>query len=143
MKKIFWQCMIPMVLWTIAACKKDKEIAQKSPAQLLTDKEWMLFSIGYDSNNNGMIDNNEEMIKDCEKDNTIRFVSDGRAFFVDKGINCAGPLENNFNWEFINNYTGIEIEEAVVTILKLDENDFIYTPKLEGVTPNLIIHFRH
>ena len=143
MRKIFWQCMLPMVLWMITACKKEKEIVEKSPVQLLTGKEWILFSIGFDDNSNGVIDNNEELIKDCEKDNTIKFTSNGQGFFNDKGINCGGPLENNFNWVFIDNNTSIEIEGAIISILKLDENEFIYTPKLEGVNPKLIIHYRH
>jgi len=143
MKKIFWQSMLPMVLWMIAACKKEKETVEKSPVQLLTVKEWILFSIGFDDNNNGIIDNNEELIKDCERDNTIKFTSDGRGYFQDKGITCGGLIENNFNWEFINNNTSIEIEAAIVSILKLDEKEFIYTPKLDGVSPNLIIHYRH
>lgn len=143
MKKIFWQCMLPMVLWMITACKKEKEIVEKSPVQLLTEKEWILFSIGFDDNKNGVIDINEEMIKDCERDNTIKFISDGRGHFLDKGITCSGPIESNFNWEFINNHTGIEIETSIVSVLKLDENEFIYTPELEGVTTKLIIHYRH
>ena len=143
MKKIFWQCMLPMVLWVITACKKEKEIVGKSPSQLLTDNEWILFSIGFDVNNNGVIDNSEELIKDCEKDNTIKFVSDGRGFFLDKGITCGGLLENNFYWKFVDNNTGIEIEAFTISIMKLDENEFIYTPKLEGLTPILIIHYRH
>ncbi len=143
MKKIFWQCMLPMVLWMITACKKEKQLVVKSPVQLLTEKEWKLFSIGFDDNSNGVIDNNEELIKDCEKDNTIKFVADGRGFFRDNGVACGGQLENNFNWVYVNNNTEIEIEANFVSIMKLDEKEFIYTPKLEGVSPKLIIHYRH
>ena len=143
MKKIFWQSMLPMVLWMIAACKKEKETVEKSPVQLLTVKEWTLFSVGFDDNNNGVIDINEEMIKDCQRDNTIKFNSDGRGQFLDKGISCGGPMESSFGWKFINNHTGIEIEASFVSVLKLDENEFIYTPELDGVTTKFIIRYRH
>ena len=59
-----------MVVFCVA-CEKEITPTTRSTIQLLTQKEWILTSYGYDENKNGNIDASEENIKDCEKDNSF------------------------------------------------------------------------
>ena len=141
--------MFLLFLVLAIACKKEKVPAPapapspKSVQELLTQKEWLLVSIGIDINNNGVIDINEETILDCQKDNTIKFNMDGTGFSSDKGLRCDVLSETVFTWAFATDNKTLIINGPKVLTLKLDENELRYTPDINGQTGLFIISYRH
>ena len=123
MYKLF--ALIGVVIFCFA-CEKEITQTIKPAAQLLTQKEWILTSYGYDDNKNGIIDPSEESIKDCEKDNSYSFKQDGSGNIFDNALNCGnGISDHSFNWQFINNETGLDFVFGKTDILLLNENEFI------------------
>ena len=143
MYKLF--ALIGVVVFCFA-CKKEITETAKPAAQLLTQKEWILTSYGYDENKNGIIDPSEENIKDCEKDNSYAFKQDGSGNIFDNQLNCGnGISDHSFNWQFINNETGLDFVFGSMNILLLNENDFIIYQDTNNGNHVLrfLIRFRH
>jgi len=108
------------------ACEKEIVLNKKSATVLLTQKEWKLVSYGLDENKNGIIDPSEESIKDCEKDNDYDFNNDGTGKVFENTLNCGNGInDHSFNWQFINNETGLDFVHGQVNILALTENDMV------------------
>ena len=149
MMKIFWPNMFLLFIFLAIACKKEKVPAPiptpspKSIQELLTQKEWLLVSVGADINSNGVIDTNEEAIINCQKDNTIKFNIDGTGFSSDKGLRCDVLSEAAFNWVFATDNKTLILDGPKVITLNLDENEFRYTPDINGVVGEYIITYRH
>ena len=69
----------------VTGCKKYNETVpyapamstNKTPAENLTQRPWRLLSYGFDHNKNGLVDIDEESIRDCEKDNSYTFNKNG------------------------------------------------------------------
>ena len=113
-----------VVFW--GGCEKEIIPNTKSTTQLLTQKEWILASYGYDENKNGNIDPSEENIKDCEKDNSYIFKQDGSGNIFDNDFNCGnGISDHTFNWQLVNNETGLDFVFGIANILLLTEDEFI------------------
>jgi len=90
-------------------CEKKITPTAKPATQLLTQKEWILASNGYDENKNENIDLSEENIKDCEKDNSYVFKQDGSGNIFDNDLNCGNGLsDHTFNWQLVNNETELD-----------------------------------
>ena len=128
------------------ACEKEITQTAKPAAELLTQKEWILSSYGYDENKNGIIDQSEENIKDCEKDNSYAFKEDGSGNIFDNELNCGnGVSDHSFNWQFINNETGLDFVFGKTDILLLNENEFIiyHDTNYGSQVLRFIMRFRH
>ena len=130
-----------LILISVLSCKKGDAVKQHTPFELLTQKEWLLSSTGFDDNKNGRIDVGEDTIRDCDKDNTLQFNNNGSGWVKDNGVTCGGPAQNVFTWVLDNDST-ISIQGNVVRILKLTHNEFSYSPKLDGLVVDYIISYR-
>jgi hypothetical protein len=124
------------------SCKKEKLIlpGDKRVAELLSQKEWILTGFGFDDNSNGKLDAGENLIQDCQRDNSYHFNISGIGMTHDNAIRCDGPAESQFNWRLLNNDTQIEIQTEPINILLLDKNNMVLNPAL---TPKLMMVYRH
>ena len=133
------------VLALCISCKKDSDspLPGKSVIQLLTQKEWILQAVGFDDNKNNILDDHENTITDCQKDNSYIFNISGSAKALDNALHCGSSVNNEFNWTLINNNTTLEIPPAQMQISKLDENDLVLIPDIPGLTVNFILIYGH
>lgn len=92
----------------------------KTPEENLTQKPWRLLSYGFDSNKNGLIDANEESIRDCEKDNSYTFNKDGSGMVAENAMICDNnnPV-NQFAWTLTNNDTVLDFYYGKAYVLQL------------------------
>ena len=108
------------------ACAKESEPVEKTPEQLLTQKQWKLVSHGFDTNNNQKIDPSEEMAEDCEKDNDYIFYANGTGIVEDNVLKCTnGVSDFSFNWKFVNGQKTLDIFYAILHIQKMNEDELI------------------
>jgi hypothetical protein len=134
-------CMLVLLM----SCEKDRDNAdeKKTATQLLTKKEWILTGAGFDDNNNGVLDPSENTIQDCQKDNSYIFKPTGTGSLHDNALSCGVPVNNNFNWRFLNNETQIEIVTEKLFVFRLNENEMILSPDLPNLTVDYILTYRH
>ena len=133
------------ILTLIAGCTKEPgtKIDGKAAAGLLTQKEWLLTAHGIDDNNNGMIDENENLIQDCQKDNSYKFNPAGMGTYSDNAISCGGENQLEFSWKLLDNNKELEISFERLTILRLDEYYLILKPQSQGGVENYFLVYRH
>ena len=128
------------------SCRNDnvnEEPQQKSPAQLLTQKQWLLTKAGFDDNNNGVVDDGENIIDNCQKDNVYLFNGTGSGSITDNGETCAPPTApSEFSWKFLNENKELEISFQKYFIKQLNENDLIISPDLP-LNRTFILAYRH
>lgn len=129
----------------IVSCKKenDKIAGQKSVTELLTQKEWILTAAGFDDNKNGVLDDMENSIQDCQEDNSYTFNIGGTGAALDNAVSCGTPVNNNFDWKLLHNDTKLEIESEPMFILRLNENELILSPDTPWLTVNFVMVYRH
>ena len=134
-----------IVLAFCLGCEKEITRTNKPAIQLLTQIEWILTSYGYDKDKDGVIDPSEENIKDCEKDNSYLFKQDGSGNIFENALNCGnGISDHSFNWQFVDNETGIDFVFGRADILLLNEHDFIISDNtINNANEILIMRFRH
>ena len=117
--------LIGMVFFCVA-CEKEITASNRSARELLTEKEWVLASYGYDDNKNGSIDASEESIKDCEKDNNYLFKDNGSGYVYDNILKCGnGVSDHTFNWQFSNGNTELDFVFGRAKILLLNEKELV------------------
>lgn len=134
-----------LILLAVSLSCKKKDV-EKSTTQLLTQKTWTLVSYGYDHNANGIIDAAEETIRDCDKDNSYTFSTDGTGVFDDNTLTCGnGISEMPFTWKLINNETTIDFLTGMVTILRLNDEQLIISHHVSAglESPRYIETFKH
>ena len=125
MKTIFLELIIISIFSTIicASCNKENDTLNRNTA-LLIDKSWKFEIYGLDENNNGIIEEAENNMLDCEADDVYTFYANGGGVFKGGTIPCSmgeTPVIN-FNWRFENNSTELAIFAAPEKINLLDEN---------------------
>jgi len=127
------------------SCKKDSNSQSmgKSVVQLLTQQEWILKAVGFDDNRNNILDDKENVITECQKDNSYKFDANGSGKALDNTLSCGSPFNTNFNWVLSGNGTALEIEGVKMNISKLDENDFELVSDIPGLTVNYILQYGH
>ena len=106
-----------------ASCKKEADVPKDNTA-LLIEKSWKFEIYGLDENNNGVIEEAENYMLDCEADDSYTFYANGGGVFKGGTIPCSmdeTPLIN-FNWRFENNGTELAIFASPEKINRLDEN---------------------
>ena len=136
--------VLPVLFTITLSCKKD--IDKKSATQLLTQKTWTLVSYGYDHNANGIIDAAEESIRDCDKDNSYTFDTDGTGIVDDNTLSCGnGISEMPFTWKLANNETTIDFLTGIAAILQLNEEQLIISNSVSSgaQSPRYIETFKH
>jgi hypothetical protein len=119
------------------SCRKEK---MKPVTELLSQKEWILTGFGFDNNSNGKLDAVENLIQDCQKDNSYRFHGSGIGTSLDNAVSCGGLAESQFSWRLLNNDTQIEIQSELINILWLDKYSMVLNP---GLMPKLMMVYRH
>lgn len=125
------------------ACKKGNDRESVSAAGLLTIRQWILSGHGFDDNKNGILDPQENIIQDCQDDNSYVFEKNGSGKYSDNAKTCPGENENNFTWQLLNNGRELKIDTEVLGILRLNENDLVLHPDLAGITDTYLLVYRH
>ena len=125
MKTIFLKLIIISIFSTIicSSCNKENDVLNRNTA-LLIDKSWKFEIYGLDENNNGIIEEAENNMLDCEADDVYTFYANGGGVFKGGTIPCSmgeTPVIN-FNWRFEYNSTELAIFAAPEKINLLDEN---------------------
>ena len=125
MKTIFLKLITISIFSTIicASCNKENDVLNRNTA-LLIDKSWKFEIYGLDENNDGIIEEAENNMLDCEADDVYTFYANGGGVFKGGTIPCSmgeTPVIN-FNWRFENNSTELAIFAAPEKINLLDEN---------------------
>ena len=126
------------------SCSKDtvNEEVKKSPAQLLTQQQWLLTKAGFDANNNGLVDAGEDILDVCQKDNIYTFSTTGVGSITDNGVTCGPPNAPDFSWKFLNDDKELQISFQKYFIRKLNETDLVISPDLPLDQP-FILTYRH
>ena len=121
----------------------QKSPGQKSPTQLLTKKPWLLTKAGFDDNNNGLVDDEENIIDVCQQDNIYTFNNSGSGSITDNGVTCSPPQPpSNFSWKLLNGNRVLEFNLQKYFIERLDEDELILSPDLPLDQP-FIFTYRH
>jgi hypothetical protein len=105
------------------SCSKTDNAA-KSQTELLTQRSWKFEMYGLDENNNGVIEQAENGMLDCEADDVYTFNANGTGVYAGGSLQCSAdePPTIDFGWTFSNNGTELAIFAAPEKINKLDEN---------------------
>jgi hypothetical protein len=132
-----------LLLTLIISCKKHTHKPnQKTLEELLTAGNWLLVAYGYDDSNNGIIDPNENMINDCQKDNTTEYKRDGSGETLENELVCFADSVYPFQWKFIDNEKAIEIEAQRLDIKKLTETELEFKIQIPYLTSPLYSRYR-
>jgi len=136
MIKIKFFALLITAIALVTGCKKYNVTAQypstmstnKTPTENLTQKPWRLLSYGFDHNKNGLIDIDEESIRDCQKDNSYTFNKDGSGVVAENTMICdANNPVNQFAWALTNNDTVLDFYYGKASIIKLDADNLYIT----------------
>jgi len=139
--------LIIAILFVTAACRKDKGKApekEKTPLKLITQKKWISSSFGFDDNKNGKIDNTEEMIRDCETDNSIEFFTNSTGESKDNAKTCGtvNPVYN-FAWQFEDGTHKLLIEGNSASIITLNEDSLVLLYHIPYITDGYMATYKH
>jgi PBP1b-binding outer membrane lipoprotein LpoB len=142
MKKVNLYLLYTAAIMTISSCTKNSNESSPLPArELLTSKPWKLISYGFDSNKNGMIDSNEDAIKDCETDNTYVFNKGGSGVVNENSKICDGSEpSHSFIWALRNNDTVLDLYFGAAYIAKLSADSLYLTDSNSDAVKLLLIY---
>ena len=120
--------LLPILLSWI---ENDRLPERKTLTDLLTQNRWILTSHGLDENSNDKIDPSEEIIEDCQKDNSTHFYPDGTGIYDDNILSCGNGIDHQaFNWMLSEDGTGIDFGNDSVTIVRLNERELVLCNEL-------------
>jgi hypothetical protein len=134
----------------ILACKKDSNNnnnTTKTKTELITSSTWK-----FDNAKLGIVDVSG-FFDDCEKDNTVTFVSNGKGN-IDEGLtkcDAADPQTVPFDWNFGNNETTIHTTTPLFpgtsdfTISALSQTQLAVARDtvIAGITQSFVITLKH
>ena len=131
MIKIKFFALLITAIVLVTGCKKYNVTspypamsANKTPKENLTQKPWRLLSYGFDHNKNGLVDTDEESIRDCQKDNSYTFNKDGSGVVVENAMICDTNVPvNQFAWTLTDNDTVLDFYYGKANIIKLDADN--------------------
>ena len=108
----------------LISCSKKEDNTLERNTVLLIQNSWKFERYGLDENNNGVIEDTENGMLDCEADDIFTFNANGTGVYAGGTMPCSigEPATINFNWSFSNNGTELAIFAAPEKINKLDEN---------------------
>lgn len=114
---------ISFLIILFTSCNKENDIVNRN-TELLIQKSWKFEIYGLDENNNGVIEESENNMLDCESDDVYSFYANGGGAFKGGAYPCTMGETTviNFKWRFENNCTELAIFAAPEKINKLDEN---------------------
>jgi hypothetical protein len=129
-------CAIVCLL--LSSCRKEKdgrEPEEKKPlVELLTQQKWILAGYGFDDNNNKRIDDTENMIEDCQNDNSYEFFRDSTGVVKENEKVCgAGAPVTNFTWGLGNGNKELFLSFIPATIEQLDEVSLVLRHRIPGL----------
>lgn len=112
-------CVLLFVLFS--SCLKE-DISRNTV--FLVQHSWRFDVYGLDENNNGIIEESENIMMPCEEDDRFTFMVSGSGFFERDKLSCSlsEPDIINFSWSFYNNETELAIFAAPERISRLDDN---------------------
>ena len=140
---MFPEFIITILIALATLCDTNKGEIKKSKLELLTQKEWVLISYGYDKDGNGLIDPAEEEIRDCERDNSYVFKNDGTGTCYDNFISCGNGISDfQFSWKFGNDQSTLVFSSHTGSITRLNENQLIICDN-EKPARKFITVFKH
>src|SRR4030095_2877880 len=113
--------LIPII--SFISCSKENKILNRN-TRLLIENRWKFEKYGLDENNNGLIEESENIMLPCEADDTYAFFANGGGFYQGGSEPCSLGETTiiNFTWRFENNCTELAIFAAPEKISQLDEN---------------------
>jgi hypothetical protein len=129
------------------SCSKESDPLDRNTS-LLTQNAWKFERYGLDENNNGVIEDTENGMLDCEADDIFTFNVNGTGVFAGGTIPCSmgEPATISFNWSFSNNGTELAIFAAPEKINKLDESIlevYYLDQNTQGQAVKFIRRFKH
>ena len=150
MIKIKFFALLITAIVLVTGCKKynitspyPAMSANRTHKENLTQKPWRLLSYGFDHNKNGLVDIDEESIRDCQKDNSYTFNKDGSGVVVENAMICDTNVPvNQFAWTLTNNDTVLDFYYGKAYIIKLDTDNLDITSSSTDDIKLLLI-FRH
>ena len=134
-----------IVIVVISSCGKDNrnEHLPANATEILTAGPWKLISYGYDSNNNELVDIDEDATRDCDKDNIYSFNTDGSGVMTENERICSGgEPSSQFNWLLRNNDTEIDFYFGKAFIVKLTMDILIISNSDSDPVKLLLIYAR-
>jgi hypothetical protein len=137
--------ILAIVVIVVMGCDKEKTdpAPKKTAAELLTQKEWILTGAGFDDNKNGILDDAENTILDCQKDNSFVFYNNGTGSSLDNTLFCGSPVNTDFTWQFLENAAKLVIQTEQLFILQLDEEKLVLNPDLPGLSVKFMMQYKH
>lgn len=142
----------------MAGCQKDdnNNNSGATKTQLLTTGNWKLTSDyidpAVDVDGDGVADHEVlSFYDDCDKDDFIKFKSDGTVTFDEGPLKCnpSDPQSENSTWKFANNETQLVVGDAssgeTVTLVELSATvlKFKTSFSLQGVTYTETMTYGH
>ena len=130
-----------------ASCSKGDNPVSRNTI-LLIENDWKFEFYGLDENNNGLIDESENAMQECEADDILIF-NVGGSGLLNRGITICSQGEtttSNFSWNFYNNETELAIFASPEKISILNENTlevYYMDQNLQGQSVKYIRRFRH
>jgi hypothetical protein len=133
-----------LLLITITfGCKKEKhQPEEKKPLDLLTDGKWLLKSFGYDYDNSGQLDDNENLLEACYADNTTQYFTDGSGETLENQTTCQNSGDSEFEWKFIDDEKAIEILFQRYELITLTEKDLRFKLQIPGLTVAAFLSYK-
>lgn len=136
-------CLVLCVLFS--SCVKE-DVSRNTG--FLIQHSWRFEAYGPDENNNGIIEEAENIMLPCEEDDRFTFMVSGSGFFERYKTSCSvgEPDIINFTWSFHNNETELAIFAAPEKISQLDDNILeVYYMDINslGEPVKFIRRFRH
>jgi hypothetical protein len=132
-----------LFITVMVGCKKHThKRGEKALEELLTSGQWLLVGYGYDDNKSGTIDLDENMIIDCQKDNTIEYRKDGSGKSLENQSVCMADPVSEFQWKFIEKEKAIEIQFQRLDIHTLTDTELHFVIQIPGVNPVLHTMYR-
>lgn len=112
----------------------------------LTQTGWTPVTYGVDENINDVIDGEEPMMKDCEKDDLYTFKPDGNGGIADNSVVCSLAHTANFTWFFPdNNPSSLNFLGQTYSVMVLDANNLVLSKSAVTATgkPTQFIYVYH
>jgi hypothetical protein len=130
------------------SCRKEKHSREpdkkKSVVELLTQKKWILTGYGFDDNHNMLIDESENMIQECQKDNSYEFFTGGSGVVKENEQVCnAGAPFTDFQWKLSDDNKELFISFNPAKIARLDESSMVLRHYVPGLIDSLTTVYKH
>ena len=125
-----------IMLLALNSCKKEKDerVKEKTAVELLTQKKWILIRYGFDDNDNQQVDEHEDMIQDCQDDNSYEFFRDSTGLVKENEKVCGtGDPVSDFNWHFANGNKELVLSWDTARVLALNETSLVLRFQIPGL----------